>query len=226
MPDKCSGSKPHLSREAVLSRTHIALSLSLLLHASPVLYVCLYSYYYYYYYYYCVIICRTRYLTTDGVCLYLKFIDHNWASNPFCGKGLHRLVWLSARAAHVQIAVSGVPNRLNYCVTFIIYTEFTNMAAVRIIQPGGSWVGSPWAVTSRILIVAVSVTVFTRKLFLTRRVEMWVVCTILHVPRTPLILYLSPWDRNRQQIFPRASCHFLRNPGRNKTSLPFQDAHT
>ena len=105
-------------------------------------------------------------------------------------------------------------------MTFIIYTEFTNVAAVRIIQPCGPWVGSPWAVTSRILIVAVSFTVFTRTLFLTRRVEMCVVCTLFHEPRTPVIPYPSPWDRNRQQIFTGTSCHFPRKPGRNKTSLP------
>ena len=129
------------------------------------------------------------------------------------------MVWVISRAAHAQTAVGGVPNRLNYCAIFIIYTEFTNVAAVRIIQSGGPWVRYPWAVTSGILIVAVTFTVFTRTLFLTRRVEMCVVCTISHVPRIPVIPYLSPWDRNRQQIFTDTSCHFLQRPGRSKTSL-------
>ena len=44
-----------------------------------------------------------------------------WACNRFYGKGPYSLVWLSSRVAHVQIAVSGVLNRLNYFVTFIIY---------------------------------------------------------------------------------------------------------
>jgi hypothetical protein len=157
MPDKCSGSKPHVSRGSCEQNSYCSLSVSLLLHASLVLYVCHYSYYYYYYYY-CVILRRTRYSTTDDVCLYLKFIDHNLCFQPFLWQ---ILMWVSSRAARVQIAVNGAPNRLNYFVTFIIYTDFTNVAAVRIIQPGGAWVGSPWAVTSRILIVAVSFSVFT-----------------------------------------------------------------
>jgi hypothetical protein len=36
-----------------------------------------------------------------------------------------------------KITVSDVPNRLNYCVVFMVYTEFTNVAVGCIIQHGG-----------------------------------------------------------------------------------------
>jgi hypothetical protein len=77
---------------------------------------CLYScYYYYYYYYYCVILCRTRYLTTDDVCLYLKFINHNLGFQPFLWQRATPLGVgkFAGRTCTVQVAVSGVPNRLN-----------------------------------------------------------------------------------------------------------------
>jgi hypothetical protein len=34
-------------------------------------------------------------------------------------------------------ATIGSPNRQNYCVIFILYTQFTNAAAGRIIKSGG-----------------------------------------------------------------------------------------
>jgi len=36
-----------------------------------------------------------------------------------------------------KITLSGLPNHLNYCIIFIADTHFTNVAAGRIIQPGG-----------------------------------------------------------------------------------------
>lgn len=36
-----------------------------------------------------------------------------------------------------KIKIDGVPNGLNYCVTFMVYTTFANMAAVRMMQRGG-----------------------------------------------------------------------------------------
>jgi hypothetical protein len=36
-----------------------------------------------------------------------------------------------------------IPNRLNYCVIFIVCTQFTNVAAGSIIQAGGPRVGDP-----------------------------------------------------------------------------------
>jgi hypothetical protein len=52
-------------------------------------------------------------------------------------------------AAYGKITVHGIPNRLYYCVIFIVYTKFTGMAAGRSIQPAGThaasgpWVGYP-----------------------------------------------------------------------------------
>jgi hypothetical protein len=50
----------------------------------------------------------------------------------FSGKGPHPL-WAGSRAARVKITISGVPDRLNYCVIVIvyiyIYIEFRKVAA-------------------------------------------------------------------------------------------------
>jgi hypothetical protein len=47
--------------------------------------------------------------------------------------------------AHLKIiTVSGIPNRLNYFVIFIVDTQFRNMAAGRIIQAGGPRGGEPY----------------------------------------------------------------------------------
>jgi len=40
----------------------------------------------------------------------------------FCGKGPHRLLQHGSWAAHGQIAISGVPKRLNYCVPYSKYS--------------------------------------------------------------------------------------------------------
>jgi len=45
------------------------------------------------------------------------------------GKGPHWLLQAGSRAARGQITVSGLPNRLNYFVIFIVHKQFTNMAA-------------------------------------------------------------------------------------------------
>jgi hypothetical protein len=42
-----------------------------------------------------------------------------------------------------KITLNGIPNRLNYCVIFILYTSFTNVVAGSIIETGGPWVGEP-----------------------------------------------------------------------------------
>jgi hypothetical protein len=41
---------------------------------------------------------------------------------PFRGKGPHLLLWPGPRAARVNVIVIGIPNCLNYCKIFIIYT--------------------------------------------------------------------------------------------------------
>jgi hypothetical protein len=63
----------------------------------------------------------------------------------FYGKGPHRLLWAGSRTACGKITVSGVPNRQNYCVIFIVYIQFTNVAAGCSIQAGGQRVGDPWS---------------------------------------------------------------------------------
>jgi hypothetical protein len=56
---------------------------------------------------------------------------------PFYGKGPHLLVWAGSRAARGKITISGIYNCLNYCVTFMVYIQFTNVAAGCIIQYNG-----------------------------------------------------------------------------------------
>ena len=46
----------------------------------------------------------------------------------FDGKAPHRLLRTGSRTARGQITVSGIPDRLNYCVIFVVRT-FTNVAA-------------------------------------------------------------------------------------------------
>jgi hypothetical protein len=38
----------------------------------------------------------------------------------FSGKGPQELLWAHSRAGRVKTTVSGIPNRLNYCIIFII----------------------------------------------------------------------------------------------------------
>jgi hypothetical protein len=55
---------------------------------------------------------------------------------PFYDKGSHRYMWAGSRAARANIIISGIPNRINYCLLFIEYTQLTDVAAGSIIQPG------------------------------------------------------------------------------------------
>jgi hypothetical protein len=61
---------------------------------------------------------------------------------PFYGKGPDQLLWPGSQAAHAEI-ISGMPNRLNYCVIFIVHTHLRNVAARHLIQPGRLQVGDP-----------------------------------------------------------------------------------
>jgi len=61
----------------------------------------------------------------------------------FSDKGPRPLLWAGSPAARGKITISGISIRLNYCVIFKLCTQFTNMAAVRIIQPGGQRIGDP-----------------------------------------------------------------------------------
>jgi hypothetical protein len=55
------------------------------------------------------------------------------ASNLFYGKGPRPLLWAGLPdAREKKITVNGITDRLN-CVTFMVYTQFTNVVAGRII---------------------------------------------------------------------------------------------
>jgi hypothetical protein len=57
-------------------------------------------------------------------------------------KGYSAYKQVGSRAACGKI--SGIPNYLNYCVIFIVYTQFANVTVGCIIQTGRPWVGDPW----------------------------------------------------------------------------------
>jgi hypothetical protein len=44
---------------------------------------------------------------------------------PVYGKGPHPLLRTGSRDARVKITANGVLNRLNYCVNFVVYRQFT-----------------------------------------------------------------------------------------------------
>jgi hypothetical protein len=52
-----------------------------------------------------------------------------WQSHARCLAGL----WTACG----KITVSGIPNRLSYGVTIVLYTQFTNVAMGHVKQPGG-----------------------------------------------------------------------------------------
>jgi len=59
----------------------------------------------------------------------------------FYDKGPHRSLWAGLQAACGKITEVGIPNCLNSCQIFKIYTQFTNVAMGHILQPGRPWVG-------------------------------------------------------------------------------------
>jgi hypothetical protein len=63
--------------------------------------------------------------------------------HPLYDKGSLPLLWAGSRAARAKITISGIPNLLNYCVIFIVHTQFINVSADRIIQPAGPRVEDP-----------------------------------------------------------------------------------
>ena len=56
----------------------------------------------------------------------------------FHGKGPHPFLRADSRDAHRKITAIGTPRYLNYCEIFRAHAQFRNVAAGRIIQPGGS----------------------------------------------------------------------------------------
>jgi hypothetical protein len=79
---------------------------------------------------------------TGGQCCWVTIVSEYvgislYAWFPyFYDKGLHPLLWVGLRAARAKITVGRIPNCLNYCVMSVVYTHFTNMPAVHILQPG------------------------------------------------------------------------------------------
>jgi hypothetical protein len=66
-----------------------------------------------------------------------------WGHPTFSGKGPQPLLCGDSRAPRVKITISGIPNRLNYCLIFAVYLLFTNVTSEGITQPGGPGVGHP-----------------------------------------------------------------------------------
>jgi hypothetical protein len=58
-------------------------------------------------------------------------------------KGPQRLLSAGSPAARGKITVSGIPKRVSYCVIFIIFAYFKNVAAGRIIHHDEPRVGDP-----------------------------------------------------------------------------------
>jgi hypothetical protein len=53
---------------------------------------------------------------------------------PFNGKGPHPLLWIGSRAEREKLTISGMTNCLHYCVGFMLYAQFTNLAADRRLE--------------------------------------------------------------------------------------------
>jgi hypothetical protein len=53
----------------------------------------------------------------------------------FYGYGPHPLLRAGPPAAPEKLTVSGTPNRLNYCVSSVAQTQFTNVVVGSITQP-------------------------------------------------------------------------------------------
>ena len=64
-------------------------------------------------------------------------------SKLFLWQSPRPLLYVGSRAARGKIRASGIPNSLNYWIVFIVYAQFTNVAAGRIIQPDRPQVGDP-----------------------------------------------------------------------------------
>lgn len=79
----------------------------------------------------------------NGVNVYVMRLE------AFHGKLPRPLLWAASWAACGKITSSGIPNRPYCCVIFIVYAQFTGVAAGGPIQPGGTnaasgpWVGDP-----------------------------------------------------------------------------------
>jgi len=71
-----------------------------------------------------------------GLCSLPNTHSQTRGLQPFYNKGPHLLIWSGWWASHGKMIVRGIPNLLNYFVIFIVYTQFTYVAAGCKIQPG------------------------------------------------------------------------------------------
>lgn len=55
----------------------------------------------------------------------------------FNGRVPRPFLWADSQATREKIKISGIPNRINYCSIFIVYTQFTNVAADRVLETPG-----------------------------------------------------------------------------------------
>jgi hypothetical protein len=62
---------------------------------------------------------------------------------PFYGKGPNPM-WAGSWTARRTITMIGKRNWLNYYEIFVVYKQFTNVVAGRIMQPDGLRLGDPW----------------------------------------------------------------------------------
>jgi hypothetical protein len=62
---------------------------------------------------------------------------------PVYAKGSILSLWAGLQVSCGKITVSDLPNCMNYCVIFIVYTEYTNVAVGHIIKAGRQLVGEP-----------------------------------------------------------------------------------
>jgi hypothetical protein len=52
----------------------------------------------------------------------------------FFGKDLQHLLFVSSRVTRVQIAISGTPNCLNYCLVFMVF-KYNTLADCALVTP-------------------------------------------------------------------------------------------
>lgn len=86
-----------------------------------------------------------RYQSCAITCALNLYVHGKW-SQPLLSVG-----WRGNRR---KLTVIGITNRLIYCVIFIVYTQFLNVAASRIIQPSGPRVWDPYCIIFRSLILS------------------------------------------------------------------------
>ena len=70
-------------------------------------------------------------------------LKHDMDRQPFYGEAPNPLLWAASWAARRTITMIGKRNCPNYCEIFVVYKQFTNVVAGRMMQPDGLRVGDP-----------------------------------------------------------------------------------